>query len=59
MPFICDSDAAIFREASIPAMQNFTDGELYEVGELAGRLRAILDAAKQRLHDRLERRGWS
>ena len=58
MPFICDSDAAIFREASISAMENFTDGELYEIGGLAERLETILGAAKQRLLDRLERGSW-
>jgi hypothetical protein len=58
MPFICDKDAAIFRKACIPALENFTDGELYEIGGLAERLEVILDAVNQRLQDRLERGSW-
>jgi hypothetical protein len=59
MPFINDRDAAVFREASIPAIDNFTEAEFTEIGELAQRLRVILEAAKERQQKDLRRIGWS
>ena len=59
MPIIGDRDASIFREASIPAMDNFTEEELSDVSRLARDLKTIMDAAKQRLKMRLEKKDWN
>jgi len=58
MAYISDRDAAIFREASIPALDNFTEAELNAVGELAQRLKAILEFAKERQQEELKTLGW-
>jgi len=58
MAYISDRDAAIFREGSIPAIDNFTEAELNAIGELAQRLKAILEIAKERQQEELKSLGW-
>ena len=57
MASIFDWDAAVFKEASIPAIQNFNQQELEHIGRLAQELKAILEDAKKREQDSFKKAG--
>jgi hypothetical protein len=56
MAYISDRDAAIFKEASIPAIDNFTTQDLEQIGKLAQELKPILEAAKKRKQESLKKK---
>lgn len=58
MAFIGDREAGIFKEASIPAIDNFTSDELETIGVLAKKLKGIMEDAKERQQDHLRKMGW-
>jgi len=57
MAAISDRDASVFKEASIPALENFDQQELEQIGRLAQELKTILTSAKQRQQDSLRKAG--
>jgi hypothetical protein len=58
MALIGDREAGIFKEASIPAIDNFTSDELEAIRVMAERLRKIMEEAKERQQVHLKKRGW-
>jgi hypothetical protein len=55
MAHISDKDRTVFREAAQTVLDNFNDQELKRIGELSADLKTIIDAAKQRQQDKLNK----
>jgi hypothetical protein len=49
MARISDRDRTVFEEAYKTVLDNFTEGELAQIGRLAGELRNVIEGAKKRL----------
>ena len=58
MPRIPDADVSLFRELYAFMGEFFTQEEVSEIAAISGRLKGILEAAKQREQEHLKQTGW-